>query len=58
MTVNEFLFLITGIVVGASALQTINNFYSCKHDWTKWEHYLLTMQKRKCKKCGLRQERD
>lgn len=38
--------------------KTINGLFGCRHDWGNWEHYLLTMQKRKCKKCGLRQERD
>jgi len=32
-----------------------NTSIGCWHDWGEWEHYLLTMQKRKCKKCGLRQ---
>ena len=27
-------------------------FGGCAHDWASWEPYLISMQKRRCKKCG------
>lgn len=58
MNWNYFLYFVAGIGSGVGICGIAINYFSCNHEWTKWEHYLVTMQKRKCKKCGLRQERD
>lgn len=30
----------------------------CEHDWTLWEEYGFTFQRRRCKKCGKYQDAD